>query len=336
MIKEAIIDLSLKKDLSFETSKEVMNEIMSGNATDVQISAYLTGLVVKGETIDEITGSAVAMREHSLKLSHNLNALEIVGTGGDHSNSFNISTTSAIVVASADVPIAKHGNRASSSKCGSADVLEDLGVKIDIPVEKSAKLLEEIGICFLFAQRYHSSMKYVAGVRRELSIRTIFNILGPLSNPASANMQVMGVYDESLVKPLAQVLLNLGVKNAMVVYGKDRLDEISMCDKTVVCEILDGEFRDYEICPEDFGYKTVDKSELLGGDPEDNAKITLAILNGEKSARRDAVCLNAGAGLYVAKKAKTLADGVLMAEKLLDDKKALNKLQEFIKYSNEE
>ena len=276
MIKEAIIKLSKKQDLAYAEAEAVMDEIMSGQATPVQMSAYLTALALKGETIDEITASAAGMRAHCIKLLHNLDVLEIVGTGGDGSNSFNISTTSSLVIAAGGVPVAKHGNRAASSKSGAADVLETLGVKITLTPERSAEILKKINICFLFAQNYHIAMKYVAPIRKELGIRTVFNILGPLSNPAGANMQVMGVYDENLVEPLARVLSNLGVKNAMVVYGQDCLDEISMSARTSVCEIKDGKFRSYEIEPEQFGFKKCDKEELVGGTPEENAKITLA------------------------------------------------------------
>ncbi len=228
MIKEAIARLANREDIGYETAKEVMNEIMSGEASDIQKSAYLTALSMKGETIEEITGSAEEMRNHCVRLLNDMDVLEIVGTGGDRSNSFNISTTSALVIAAGGVPVAKHGNRAASSKCGAADVLEALGVNITIAPARSAELLRDIGICFLFAQKYHTAMRYVGPVRRELGIRTIFNILGPLANPAGANMEVMGVYDETLVEPLARVLVNLGVKRAMVVYGMDKLDEISM------------------------------------------------------------------------------------------------------------
>ena len=268
MIKEAILKLAKKENLTYGEAYQVMDEIMSGAASDVQMSSYLTALSMKGETIDEITASAADMREHCVKLLHNIDALEIVGTGGDGANSFNISTTSALVIASAGVPVAKHGNRAASSKCGAADVLEALGVKITLPPGKSAELLEKIGICFLFAQNYHIAMKYVAPVRKELGIRTIFNILGPLANPAGANMEVMGVYDEALVEPLAKVLENLGVKNAMVVYGQDKLDEISSCAPTTVCEVKDGIYSSYVIKPDDFGFERADKSELVGGTPE--------------------------------------------------------------------
>lgn len=335
MIKEAILKLAKKEDLTYEMAEAVMNEIMSGEATPVQMSAYLTALSIKGETIDEITASAAGMRAHCIKLLHNMDVLEIVGTGGDGSNSFNISTTSSLVIAAAGVPVAKHGNRAASSKSGAADVLEALGVNISIPPEKSAQLLKDISICFLFAQNYHVAMKYVAPIRKELGIRTVFNILGPLSNPAGANMELMGVYDESLVEPLAQVMAKLGVSRGMVVYGKDSLDEISMCAPTAVCEIKDGWFQSYELTPEQFGYERCDKSQLTGGSPQENAEITKAILEGrEKGAKHQAVCLNAGAALYITGKAETIEQGVRMAESLIDDGLALRKLEEFITESN--
>lgn len=334
MIKEAIIKLTNKENLSYEEAKAVMNEIMSGEASDVQKSAYLTALTIKGETIDEITGSAEEMRNHAVQLSHEGDVLEIVGTGGDKSDSFNISTTSSLVIASAGVPVAKHGNRAASSKSGAADVLESLGVNITISPRKSAELLQNIGICFLFAQSYHTAMKYVGPIRKELGIRTIFNILGPLANPASANLQVMGVYDESLVEPLAKVLSNLGVKRALVVYGQDRLDEISASAETSVCEVKDGTFKSYTISPEQFGLTRCKKEELTGGTPDENAAITKAVLAGRQGARRTAVVLNAGAGLYVAGKADSIEAGVRLAEELIDSGKAEKKLEEFVKYSN--
>ena len=335
MIKEAILKLAKKEDLTYDMAEEVMNEIMSGKATPVQMSAYLTALALKGETIDEITASAAGMRAHCIKLLHDMDVLEIVGTGGDGSNSFNISTTSSLVIAAAGVPVAKHGNRAASSKSGAADVLEALGVDITIPPERSAQLLKDINICFLFAQNYHVAMKYVAPIRKELGIRTVFNILGPLSNPAGANMELMGVFDGSLVEPLAQVMAKLGVARGMVVYGRDRLDEISMCESTAVCEIKDGWFQSYELTPEQFGYERCDKSELTGGTPEENAEITRAILEGrEKGAKRQAVCLNAGASLYITGKTETIEEGVRLAEKLIDEGAALRKLDEFIVESN--
>ena len=335
MIKEAIIKLSKKQDLAYAEAEAVMDEIMSGQATPVQMSSYLTALSLKGETIDEITASAAGMRAHCIKLLHNLDVLEIVGTGGDGSNSFNISTTSSLVIAAGGVPVAKHGNRAASSKSGAADVLEALGVKITIPPEKSAEILKKINICFLFAQNYHIAMKYVAPIRKELGIRTVFNILGPLSNPAGANMELMGVYDQSLVEPLAQVMANLGVNRGMVVYGQDSLDEISMCAPTSVCEIRDGKFTSYEITPEQFGYERCEKGALTGGTPAENAEITKAILKGEeKGPKREAVCLNAGAALYIAGKAASIEEGVKLAESLIDSGAALKKLEEFVEETN--
>ena len=336
MIKEAIIKLSKKEDLSYQEAETVMDEIMSGQATPVQMSSYLTALSMKGETIDEITASAAGMRAHCIKLLHDLDVLEIVGTGGDGANSFNISTTSSLVIAAGGVPVAKHGNRAASSKSGAADVLEALGVNITIPPEKSAELLKKINICVLFAQNYHIAMKYVAPIRKELGIRTVFNILGPLSNPAGANMELMGVFDQSLVEPLAQVMAKLGVNRGMVVFGQDKLDEISMSAPTSVCEIKDGWFQSYEITPEQFGYTRCSKEDLVGGTPQENAEITRAILRGEETGpKRQAVCLNAGAALYIAGKAETMEAGVRMAEELIDSGTALSKLNEFIKISNE-
>ena len=335
MIKEAIIKLSKKQYLDYAEAEAVMDEIMSGQATPVQMSAYLTALALKGETIDEITASAAGMRAHCIKLLHNLDVLEIVGTGGDGSNSFNISTTSSLVIAAGGVPVAKHGNRAASSKSGAADVLEALGVKITLTPERSAEILKKINICFLFAQNYHIAMKYVAPIRKELGIRTVFNILGPLSNPAGANMELMGVYDQSLVEPLAQVMANLGVNRGMVVYGQDSLDEISMCAPTSVCEIRDGKFTSYEITPEQFGYERCEKGALTGGTPAENAEITKAILKGEeKGPKRQAVCLNAGAALYIAGKAASIEEGVKLAESLIDSGAALKKLEEFVEETN--
>ena len=337
MIRESIIKLSKKQNLTYLEAEEVMDEIMSGKATPVQMSAYLTALALKGETIDEITASAAGMRAHCIKLLHDMDVLEIVGTGGDGSNSFNISTTASLVIAAGGVPVAKHGNRAASSKSGAADVLEALGVKITIPPEKSQELLEKIGTCFLFAQNYHIAMKYVAPIRKELGIRTVFNILGPLSNPAGANMELMGVYDEALVEPLAQVMANLGVTRGMVVFGQDSLDEISMSAPTSVCEIKDGKFTSYVLTPEQFGYERCTKEELQGGTPQENAEITKAILEGkETGAKRHAVCLNAGAALYIAGKAASIEAGVKMAEQLIDSGAALKKLEEFIQKSNQE
>lgn len=335
MIKEAIKKVYSKEDLTYDEARQVMDEIMGGEATPVQMSAYLTALAIKGETIDEITASAAGMRAHCVKLLHDQDVLEIVGTGGDGSNSFNISTTAAIVIAAGGVPVAKHGNRAASSKSGAADVLEALGVDITIPPERSAELLSSIGICFLFAQNYHLAMKYVAPVRRELGVRTVFNILGPLTSPAGANMELMGVYDESLVEPLAQVMANLGVRRGMVFFGQDKLDEISMSAPTSVCEIRDGWFQSYEITPEQFGYTRCAKDALKGGTPAENAAITRGILDGsDRGPRRCAVCMNAGAALYIAGQADSLEAGVTMAEGLIDSGAAARKLEAFIAESN--
>ena len=335
MIKEAILKLAKKENLSYEEAEKVMDEIMSGEATPVQMSAYLTALSLKGETIEEITASAAGMRAHCIKLLHDQEVLEIVGTGGDGSNSFNISTTASMVIAAAGVPVAKHGNRVASSKSGAADVLEALGVKITLEPEKSAEILKKINICFLFAQNYNIAMKYVAPIRKELGIRTVFNILGPLSNPAGANMELMGVYEEALVEPLARVMENLGVTKGMVIYGQDKLDEISMSAPTSVCEIRDGKFTSYELTPEQFGYSRCEKDALKGGTPQENAQITRDILDGkETGAKRQAVCLNAGAALYIAGKAETMEAGVRLAEEMIDSGAAKAKLEEFIKESN--
>lgn len=335
MIQEAIVKLSKKEDIGYEMAKTVMDEIMCGEATDVQKAAYLSELAMKGETVEEITGSAEEMRNHATKLPYDGEVLEIVGTGGDGSNSFNISTTAALVISAAGVPVAKHGNRAASSKSGAADVLEALGVRITISPEKSAEILKKIGICFLFAQGYHGAMKYVGPVRKELGIRTVFNILGPLTNPAGASLQLMGVYEEALVESMAKVLSNLGVKRGMVVYGQDKLDEISLSAPTSVCEIKDGTLVSYEITPEQFGLTRCRKEELTGGTPEENAAITREILSGKKGPKRDAVVLNAGAALYIAGKAENLEDGVRLAEKTIDEGLAARQLEDFIRLSNE-
>lgn len=335
MIKEAIIKLTNKQDLTYAEAEQVLNEIMEGTASPVQMSAYLTALAMKGETIDEITASAVGMRTHGTRLEHSMEVLEIVGTGGDGANTFNISTTSSLVIAAGGVPVAKHGNRAASSKSGAADVLEALGANITLESEESTKLLETVGFCFLFAQKYYAAMKYVGPVRKELGIRTVFNILGPLANPAGASLEVMGVYEEALVEPLARVLSNLGVKRGMVVYGQDKLDEISMSAPTAVCEIRDGSFESYEITPEQFGYTRCKKEDLVGGTPQENARITRDILSGnEQGPKRQAVCLNAGAALYIAGKADTLEAGVRLAEQLIDSGRAVAKLEEYISESN--
>ncbi|MDR2623547.1 MAG: anthranilate phosphoribosyltransferase [Methanobrevibacter sp.] len=334
MIKEAILKLTKDQDISYEMAKKSMDEIMRGEASNVQMSSYLTALSMKGETIDEITASASSLRDHCVKLLTDMDVLEIVGTGGDGSNSFNISTVSAIVISAGGVPVAKHGNRAYSSKCGAADVLESLGVNIELSPEKSKLLLEKIGICFLYAQNYHLAMKYVAPVRKELGIPTIFNILGPLLNPAGANMELIGVYDEELVLPISRVIHNLGVKNGMVVYGQDKLDEISISAPTTVCEIKKGKFSRYVLNPEDYGFKLAPKSEITGGSPSINAQIALNILNGEESPKKDSIILNSGAGLYISGKTSSIKKGVSLAEDIIDDGKAKEKLDSFVDMSN--
>lgn len=330
MIQEAIVKLSKKEDIGYEMAKAVMNEIMSGEATDVQKSAYLTAFSMKGETIEEISGSAEAMRAHALKLGSDVETLEIVGTGGDGSNSFNISTTASLVISAAGVPVAKHGNRAASSKSGAADCLEALGVGIGIEPEQNRAVLEKIGICFLFAQKYHTAMKYVGPIRKELGIRTVFNILGPLTNPACPSYIVMGVYEEALLKPMAEVLSRLGIKRGMVVYGQEKLDEISTVGPTSVCELENGTIRSYVITPEEMGIARCSKEDLLGGSPQENAQITKAILGGEKGPKRDMVLLNAGAALYVAGRAQSIADGVRLAAETVDSGKAMEQLEKFI------
>ncbi len=336
MITEAIKKLAVKEDLSEETVEQTMDEIMNGKADPVQIAAYLTALSMKGETIEEITASAKGMRRAGTPLAHEGSVFEIVGTGGDCSNSFNISTTASIVIAAGGVKVAKHGNRAASSRSGAADCFEALGVNISPDPERNSEILRKCGMCFLFAQKYHSAMKYVAPVRKELGIRTVFNFLGPLTNPAAADTQVMGVCDEALVEPLAHVLANLGVKRGMTVYGTDRLDEISISAPTKVCEFENGNFRSYEIRPEDFGMKSAPREEIVGGTGADNAKISLGILKGEiKGAKRDIVLLNAGFGLYLAGKANSPAEGISLAAEIIDSGKALEKLNEFIAASNE-
>ncbi|MFU0827845.1 MAG: hypothetical protein ACFWTJ_10000 [Lachnoclostridium sp.] len=334
MIKEAIYKITNKENLSYEMAEKVMDEIMSGEASDIHIGAYLTGLRMKGETIEEITASAAGMRKHCTRLLHNMDVLEIVGTGGDEAYTFNISTTAAFVVSAAGIPVAKHGNRSVSSKCGSADVLEALGVNILISPAQSAEILKEIGLCFMFAQTYHTAMKYVAPVRKELGIRTIFNILGPLANPAGANMQLLGVYDEALVKPLANVLANLGVKRAIVAYGQDGIDEISLSAPTTCCEIRDGAVSSYILKPEQFGLAECKKDDLVGGGPNENAKITLSVLKGEKGPKRDAVVMNAAACIYMVRDNITLRQAAALAEEIIDSGKALRQLEKFVELTN--
>ncbi len=336
MIKEATAKLMERENLSYGEAMAVMDEIMTGKPSQVQMAAFLAALSVKGETIEEITACAAGMRAHATQVKHGFDLLEIVGTGGDGANSFNISTTASIVIASSGIKVAKHGNRASSSKSGAADCLEALGVKISLSPEKCVKLLQTIGICFFFAQSYHASMKHVGPVRKELGVRTVFNILGPLTNPASANRQVLGVYSGALVEPLATVLSNLGVKRGMVVHGQDQLDEISISAPTTVCEFQGDAFHTYVIRPEDLGFEACSKSDLTGGTPLENAAITLDILGGARGPKRDAVIINAGAGLYIGGKADSLKEGVMLAAELIDSGKAKEKLAAFVVSSNQE
>ena len=336
MIKEAIVKIVDKQDLTYDEAYTVMNEIMSGETTPTQNAAFLAALSTKStraETTAEIAGCAAAMRDHAVRVESDYDLFEIVGTGGDNAGSFNISTTSALVAAAGGMKVAKHGNRAASSKCGTADCLEALGVNIDQSPDKCRELLDKVGICFFFAQKYHTSMKYVGAIRKELGFRTVFNILGPLTNPGSPKMQLLGVYDEYLVEPLAQVLIDLGVRRGMVVYGKDKLDEISMSAPTKVCEFKDGWFRSYTISPEDFGLTRCEKKDLVGGTPAENAAITRAILGGERGAKRDAVLMNAGASLCIGGKADNMADGIKLAGEIIDSGKALETLENFIKVS---
>ena len=339
MIKEAIAKITEKQDLTYNEAYTVMNEIMSGETTPTQNAAFLAALSTKSaraETSEEIAGCAAAMREHAIPVNADFDVFEIVGTGGDQAGSFNISTTSALVAAAGGMKVAKHGNRAASSKCGTADCLEALGVNITQSPEKCIELLNEVGMCFFFAQKYHTSMKYVGAIRRELGFRTVFNILGPLTNPGKPKMQLLGVYDEYLVEPLAQVLINLGVERGMVVYGMDKLDEISMSAPTKVCEFKDGWFKTYMIKPEDFGLNSCSKEELVGGTPAENAAITIAILKGEKGPKRDAVLMNAGASLFIGGKADSLQAGIELAAEIIDSGKAYETLQKFIEVSNRE
>lgn len=334
MIKEAIAQLVKREDLTSEVMEQVMEEIMTGEATDAQKASFLTALSMKGETIDEITSAAKVLRSHCERFLNDMDVLEIVGTGGDGSNTINISTLSSVVVSAAGIPVAKHGNRAASSKCGTADCLEALGVKIDCAPARSAQILKDINLCFLFAQKYHPVMRFVGAVRKEMGIRTLFNVLGPLANPAGATMQLFGVYSEELVEPLAHVLRNLGVKRAMVVYGRDSMDEISLSAETKVCEFKNDEFKSYVIKPEDLGLTRCNKEDLVGGTPQENAAIVNDILGGAKGPKTDVVLLNAGAAIYLASDGITLKDGIEKAREIIVSGKAKKQLKEFIEETN--
>lgn len=334
MIKEAIAKLIKKENLSPEIMNDVMEEIMTGEATDAQKASFLTALAMKGETIDEITAAAKVLRAHCERFLNDMDVLEIVGTGGDGSNTFNISTMASLVTSAAGIPVAKHGNRAASSKCGTADCLEALGVKIDVAPARSAQILKDINLCFLFAQKYHPAMRFVGGVRKEIGIRTLFNVLGPLANPAGATMQLFGVYSEELVEPLAHVLHNLGVKRAMVVYGHDSIDEISMSAPTTVCEFKDDKFKNYVITPEEFGFNRCNKAELVGGNPSDNAQIARDILDGKEGPKMDAVLMNAGAAIYLASDNITIKEAIEKAKEVITSGAAKKQLEKFIEETN--
>lgn len=333
MIQEALKKTIDGKNLSYEEASDVMKEIMGGKALPTQIAAFLTSLHMKGETVEEISACAYVMREYADRVTYGGDLLEIVGTGGDGANSINISTISAIVAAAAGAKVTKHGNRAASSKCGAADCLEALGVNLQQDSQQCVTLLDRVGICFLFAQKYHSAMKYVGPVRKEIGIPTIFNILGPLTNPAHANLQLLGVYSEELTETMARVLSNLGVKRGMAVYGRDGLDEISVGAPTAVVEINGDQLQKYEITPEQFGFERRSVSELKGGTPQENAAIARDILSGKKGAGRDSVLLNAGAAIHIAKEVP-IEEGIRLATEMIDSGKALQTLNDFISVSN--
>lgn len=335
MIREAIREMLSGSHLTPELTRSVMVQMMEGGATDSQMGSFLTAMRLKGETIGEITACAAVMREKCAKLRPETDVLDIVGTGGDELFSFNISTIAGIVAAAGGVPVAKHGGRSVSSKCGSADLLEALGVNIGLTAHQSEEVLRQTGICFMLASVYHAAMKHVAPVRRELGVRTIFNILGPLANPAGATMQLLGVYDESLVEPLASVLGNLGVKRAMVVHGNDGLDEITLTSGTTICEVADGSLSSYFITPEQFGFSRCRPEDLTGGSPEENAGIARSVLGGEKGPRRDTVVLNAAFCLYMCRSDVTIRECVRLAGEIIDSGKAMEKLEQFVRATNE-
>lgn len=334
MIKEAIHMLVDNIHLGETEMAACMKELMEGRATDAQIGAFLTALRIKGETVEEITGAARIMREKSAVIKSPEGVLDTCGTGGDMSQTFNISTTTALVVAGAGVPVAKHGNRSVSSRSGSADVLEALGVKIDLPPEKVERCLFETGFGFLFAPLFHPAMKYAIGPRREMGIRTIFNILGPLTNPAGAKRQILGVFAGKLTEVLARVLGNLGAVDAVVVHGEDGLDEVSISERTRVSRFRDGEVSNFHIEPEDFGIWRSRIEHIRGGEKEENSAITLSILRGEKGPRRDIVLMNSAVGLAASGKTEDLKTAFRLAEESIDSGKALGKLEEVKKVSN--
>jgi len=334
-MKSAIKALTEGKNLSIDESKRVMNILLSGEATQAQIGAFLTALRMKGETLDEIVGLASVLSEKAIHISPKVDKyIDFVGTGGDGTNTFNISTTSAIVVAGAGVSVAKHGNRAISSKSGAGDVLEALGVNITTKPEEVQKCVEEVGLGFMFAQIFNPTMKHVGQARSEMGIRTVFNILGPLANPSGAKCQVIGVYDPKLTEVIAKAMLIMGVERAMVVSAKNGMDEVSTAEDTVVSEIKDGQVSTYIITPEQFGMRRVDVIELVGGTSKENSKITIDILSGLKGPKKDIVILNAACALYTADKASSIEEGIKLAQESIHSGKAMEVLKKLIEFSN--
>jgi anthranilate phosphoribosyltransferase len=333
MIKEAIAALVAGRSLTADGAAQVMEEIMQGEATPAQFGAFVTALRLKGETVDEIVGLAMTMRARAIQVVIDGPVVDTCGTGGDGSQTFNISTTAAFIAAGAGLIVAKHGNRAMSSQCGSADVLETLGVKIDLTAEQVQRCLKEIGIGFMFAPSFHPAMKYAAVPRREIGIRTVFNILGPLTNPAGAKAQVLGVADDSLVEKLALALQQLGCNHALVVHGEDGLDEITVSGKSHICELKGGHIVNYNISPEDIGLTRADSENLKGGNAKENAEVLRSILSGASGPQRDAVLMNSAAALLAGDKVETLRRGVELAQNTVDSGQALNKLEQLIGFT---
>lgn len=333
MIKEALQEVMAGRNLSYDLAKSTMTAIMDGQVDPVQMGGFLTALALKGETVEEITAFAEVMRAKAGVVKHDGDVVEIVGTGGDGASTFNISSTSGFVIAAAGIPVAKHGGRSVSSKCGAADLMEELGVALELDGPQNAEVLKACGMCFMFAPVYHHAMKYAAPVRKALGVRTVFNILGPLANPAGATIELMGVFKQELVEPLARVLANLGVKRGAVVYGSDGLDEITATGPSYVCEINNGHFESYQLDPRDYGFTYAKAEELVGGDKVVNAQITRDILSGAPGAKRTAVVLNAGMALHLAKENLSLEDAFALAEELIDSGKALEQLQSFVETS---
>jgi anthranilate phosphoribosyltransferase len=333
MIAEAIKLLRSRENLSYDEAYACVSEIMSGETSQVQTTAFLCLLGMKGETGEEISGCAAAMRDKAIPVKPNVDTLEIVGTGGDGANSFNISSTAAIVIAAAGQPVAKHGNRAASSKSGAADCLEALGVNLQQDPETCVKELDQVGICFFFAQKYHTAMKYVGPIRGQLGIRTVFNVLGPLTNPAKPKYQVLGVYSPAIMAEMASVLPKLGVERGLVIYAQDGMDELSASCDNLIYEVAEGQVKEYVLTPEELGLTRCQKSDLKGGTPQENAQITRDILSGKPGPQRDTVLMNAGAGLYISGKASSIGEGVALAAQAIDSGKALETLNAYIQAS---